>query len=182
MSLISINLTQAYVYHPLNIHDYIKGTSTILGMRISLSQDLQFYMPIIILCENLFWNIDFFFFMKYDGLWWVWEKESSILEYIFSWLLVKLQTCECKNNFPPLPDGCQLLPKTLKYRFIVCFSVLLWTRLFMQSLILIFFYLYSVVPWAPGGSKFTRNPIPPAGVSSLLKIVHVFLFVKCFRS
>ncbi|KAA0045657.1 hypothetical protein E6C27_scaffold243G001710 [Cucumis melo var. makuwa] len=29
--------------------------------------------------------------------------------------------------------------------------------------ILISFYLYSVVPWAPGGSKFTRNPIPPAG-------------------
>ncbi|CAM8926485.1 hypothetical protein QQ045_022982 [Rhodiola kirilowii] len=21
-----------------------------------------------------------------------------------------------------------------------------------------------VVPWAPGGSKFTRNPIPPAGI------------------
>lgn len=24
--------------------------------------------------------------------------------------------------------------------------------------------LYCTVPWAPGGSKFTRNPIPPAGV------------------
>ncbi|OVA18977.1 hypothetical protein BVC80_6125g1 [Macleaya cordata] len=24
-----------------------------------------------------------------------------------------------------------------------------------------------IVPWAPGGSKFTRNPTPPAGVGGL---------------
>ncbi|KAK4794446.1 hypothetical protein SAY86_012440 [Trapa natans] len=28
-----------------------------------------------------------------------------------------------------------------------------------------------IVPWAPGGSKFTRNPTPPEGVSLLIFII-----------
>lgn len=36
-----------------------------------------------------------------------------------------------------------------------------------------------IVPWAPGGSKFTRNPAPPQGVSHygyMLSLFFSFLF------
>ncbi|KAH0452272.1 hypothetical protein IEQ34_019571 [Dendrobium chrysotoxum] len=28
-----------------------------------------------------------------------------------------------------------------------------------------------IVPWAPGGSKFTRNPVPPQGLSHVLEFI-----------
>ncbi|KAF3530214.1 hypothetical protein DY000_02036566 [Brassica cretica] len=35
-----------------------------------------------------------------------------------------------------------------------------------------------IVPWAPGGSKFCRNPTPPAGVIFLLNTYHVLKFLS----
>lgn len=44
-----------------------------------------------------------------------------------------------------------------------------------------FFPSFCAVPWAPGGSKFTRNPIPPSGVShydsSLFGLSNLFSFL-----
>ncbi|KAK8616445.1 hypothetical protein V6N13_017995 [Hibiscus sabdariffa] len=39
-----------------------------------------------------------------------------------------------------------------------------------------------IVPWAPGGSKFTRNPVPPSGVSVNLTFPSKLCFLSCSPS
>ncbi|KAJ6937024.1 NADH dehydrogenase [Populus alba x Populus x berolinensis] len=36
-----------------------------------------------------------------------------------------------------------------------------------------------IVPWAPGGSKFTRNPTPPEGVT--IMIIYLIYYCSCGR-
>ncbi|MFQ6630292.1 hypothetical protein Gotur_006570, partial [Gossypium turneri] len=38
------------------------------------------------------------------------------------------------------------------------------------------------VPWAPGGSKFTRNPVPPSGVSVICSFLATRVFFPTFHA
>lgn len=55
---------------------------------------------------------------------------------------------------------------------------------FFRLLIIGFLFLWWTVPWAPGGSKFNRNPVPPEGVICLNIFLHhalVSAYARCLH-